>query len=321
MSKKLDEIYEIKRLLSLWYADIKCSNALKYYDINRIAEDLALNLLNSIYNFKLVNANEILANHDTLDLAYEDITDGIAFQVTSRTDSAKIHDTLLAFKSKNYILKYPKGIKFFIIRLDGLPKTRSKFDPSFNKKKDIYTLTTIYNDIYKLYGKDRNKFYDVKSILTDEYGEASKKRLTDAEILKTYEQCFLRPAFINKFQDEVFIPNFEIDFPKAISDTLEALVTGNYSNRNGRLIELIPPVTEIKDQHIKFEMLRIVKLLSELKTAFYYITNKDSGHSKLVNKTLVSDEIGQNIMNSRRSEILHIYKSIYKDFNLQLIQY
>jgi len=80
-----DNIQEIERHLTTWFILIAASNALSYFDINKISEGTALYLLNLLYDFKLKDLNNVIENYPGIDVGDTSAV-GIAFQITSRTD-------------------------------------------------------------------------------------------------------------------------------------------------------------------------------------------------------------------------------------------
>lgn len=74
--------------------------------------------------------------------------------------------------------------------------------------------------------------------------------VSDDQILEKKSQCLDRPAFITPFY---FENNFG-DFRKAINDTIEAINTGVYRLRDGRLIEKIYPKSMIKNADIRWKV-------------------------------------------------------------------
>ncbi len=105
-----EEIDRVIKLVSLWVTEIKANNYLDFYDINKVAEDLALKLLNEIYGLQLKNLNEEKPNYPGIDLG--DKINKIAYQVTSRNDDRKIQESLESFVKEDKTI-YSNGIRFF----------------------------------------------------------------------------------------------------------------------------------------------------------------------------------------------------------------
>lgn len=79
--------------------EIKSSNRLNLSDINIICEEIFGKILNDLYGYNLVAMTfNSIPNFVSVDLV--DKENGIAYQVTSRCDMAKIMDTVNKFKEK-----------------------------------------------------------------------------------------------------------------------------------------------------------------------------------------------------------------------------
>ena len=106
------QIRRITELLAIWFAKIRLNTALSYYDINKAAEDLVVDILNILYDYELFNLNDKYPNFPVLDIGDENI--GIGFQVTSSIDTEKIYSTIQAYLNENIDNKFPK-LRFFIL--------------------------------------------------------------------------------------------------------------------------------------------------------------------------------------------------------------
>lgn len=73
--------------LTRWISEIRLQNAIRYYDINKISENLSAFILNELYGYNLINANSEVTNACAVDLI--DRENNIAVQVTSRVDGKK----------------------------------------------------------------------------------------------------------------------------------------------------------------------------------------------------------------------------------------
>jgi hypothetical protein len=107
----LEELKRVLSLISWWLTTIKSHNAVGFFDINKLAEGVALKLLNEISDYQLENLNYEKINYPGIDLG--DKINKIGFQVTSRNDSRKIYDNLEKF-AKGPAKIYPNGIRFLI---------------------------------------------------------------------------------------------------------------------------------------------------------------------------------------------------------------
>lgn len=81
------ELNECISYLTRWISEIRLQNAIRYYDINKISENLSAFILNELYGYNLINANSEVTNACAVDLI--DRENNIAVQVTSRVDGKK----------------------------------------------------------------------------------------------------------------------------------------------------------------------------------------------------------------------------------------
>ena len=181
--KQQDDHSEIIGLLAQWIAEIKIHNANTSYDINTKSEDLACSLLNEIYDYQLVNLNTKKHNFPGIDLG-DEAKSLLAFQITSRTDSSKIIESLKIFVNNNYDKRFQNGIRFLILSEEKVKLGRKNPEaiyPAFNKEKHIITIKELSKDILTLYNTNYNKFNAIKKIL--EF-ELSKKQLKKVNLEK-----------------------------------------------------------------------------------------------------------------------------------------
>lgn len=181
--KQQDDHSEIIGLLAQWIAEIKIHNANTSYDINTKSEDLACSLLNEIYDYQLVNLNTKKHNFPGIDLG-DEAKSLLAFQITSRTDTSKIIESLKIFVNNNYDKRFQNGIRFLILSEEKVKLGRKNLKaiyPAFNKEKHIITIKELSKDILTLYNTNYNKFNAIKKIL--EF-ELSKKQLKKVNLEK-----------------------------------------------------------------------------------------------------------------------------------------
>jgi WD40 repeat protein len=174
------ELTELSRVLSLisWWVDtIKSHNAVNFFDINKVAEGVALKLLNEIYDYQLVNLNYETSNYPGIDLG--DNINKIGFQITSRKDSRKIKESLKKFsKGPNRI--YSNGIRFLILNRQSKPHSKKgkyqDYYSNFVPSEHILNADDLIKNIRRIYDSDIDKFYRIKEILEVEIaGKAMKK--------------------------------------------------------------------------------------------------------------------------------------------------
>jgi len=85
----------IRDRLSFIESKVKNDTKQKLYDINKTAEDIFMHLLNDVYGWQLVNANDIKSNFPAIDLI--DTHNEIVIQVTSSMDDSKVVSTIEKF--------------------------------------------------------------------------------------------------------------------------------------------------------------------------------------------------------------------------------
>ncbi len=86
---------DIRRKLSYIKSIVEDDTKQKLYDINKTAEDIFMHLLNDLYGWQLVNANDIKSNFPAIDLI--DTDNEIVIQVTSSIDDSKVVSTIEKF--------------------------------------------------------------------------------------------------------------------------------------------------------------------------------------------------------------------------------
>ncbi len=173
-----DEINRVVKLLALWVEEIRLSNAIDFYNINQVAENVAAKLLNLIYNYQLKNLNQEKKHFPGIDLG--DKFNQIAFQVTSRKDPKKIEENLVIYVEK-YRVCFPNGIRFLILNHEKprlSPKKKEKYAkicPGFVPDRDILTDKELMVDIEKIYHEDKTKFQEIAQYLEDEFAHGGTR--------------------------------------------------------------------------------------------------------------------------------------------------
>ncbi len=179
------EIKETINLITWWIAEIKANNYIGFYDINKVTEDLAMKLLNEIYDYQLENLNYEKNNYPGIDLG--DKTNKIGFQITSRKDTRKIRESMEQFvKGPNEI--YSNGIRFLILNQDNKPQlSKDKYQEihsNFDPEKHILNADDLIEETRNIYDSDGEKFHRIKEVLEVEIGgKAIKKK--DLKLLRS----------------------------------------------------------------------------------------------------------------------------------------
>jgi WD40 repeat protein len=168
--KELDDLQAVYDCLGNWWGQIHTRNAQGLYDINRVSEDVAVPLLNLVFNLDLVNLNPEKKNFPGIDLG--DKTNGKAFQVTSRTDTTKIKKDIATFyqEHKN---RFPGGIRFLLLS-DEKPRLSQQeceaICPGFDPGRDILNFPDLIAEIKKIYSEDPSRFQRIRDFLEKEFG-------------------------------------------------------------------------------------------------------------------------------------------------------
>ena len=169
-------------LLNSWIGKIQLSNAIEFFDINRVSERISMNLLNAVYGYQLLDLNDECRNFPALDLGDEQA--GLAFQVTSRLDAAKIRATLKTFLTHGLEMRFPRGVKFLCLNL-RCRRPRSSSAPfeykTFTSDRDVILPEDLVHAVKRLYSSDRGRFKIVLAILEDAHlaqagGDSADKR-------------------------------------------------------------------------------------------------------------------------------------------------
>ena len=164
-----------------WQIQIENLNSLNLYDANIFSEHTLCELLNILFDYKLINANLISSNFPAVDLI--DKRNKIAIQVTSTKQKNKIQATLNKFSEKKLHFEYDKLI---IIILGTKQKIYSKLkispDITFIESEQILDFKSLLNIIARLPLKRIEK---ISNLLNQEsIRSLPKKRNNNATILK-----------------------------------------------------------------------------------------------------------------------------------------
>lgn len=94
---------------------VKNRAGLQLFDLNRYLEDFFKEVLNIVYDYKLINLNEERSNNPGLDLGDEKAK--VAFQITSTKTSDKVNETLR--KAAAQVDKFPEIYVFILQEKQG----------------------------------------------------------------------------------------------------------------------------------------------------------------------------------------------------------
>ena len=122
---------------------------LQLYDLNRYLEDFFKEVLNIVYDFKLINLNEERSNNPGLDLGDEAAK--VAFQITSTKTSDKINKTLE--KAAPQVGKFPMIYVLILVDKQGSysgMKTTLAEPFKFNAKEHILDIGDVLKKVLSL---------------------------------------------------------------------------------------------------------------------------------------------------------------------------
>jgi tetratricopeptide (TPR) repeat protein len=184
---------KVSRLLSLFSEQIRTDVAMGFLDKNRVAEDILIPLFAVVYSYDLKNLNEDGENFPSIDLGDE--TAGVAFQISSEVDSAKIKDTLQKFIKYGHYEKFNRLIFYDLIgKQSSYAGTGwnaiigDKF--SFSKDEDIRDHTDVAAAIRRL---PLEKVEKVQTMLEAHFGDVGDVSIpTPTDPVRSLHQ--LRPT-------------------------------------------------------------------------------------------------------------------------------
>ncbi|GEM_PF-549100 len=127
---------------------IELNNSLNFNDINIVSEDFFCFLMNSIYDYKLVNLNNEKLNFPGIDLG--DTSQRISVQVTSDRTRKKVEKTIETFIKNDYIQKFDRLIFLILGQKSNFTKPFNAGKLSFDSKKDVIDIEHLLLDINKL---------------------------------------------------------------------------------------------------------------------------------------------------------------------------
>jgi len=267
-----EEIKRVNHLIAWWLSKIQLNDYADLFDINKIAEDLSLMLLNTIYGYKLVNLNYEKRDISGIDLGDKDV--GIAFSVTSRTDVQKIEKDLKTFVDEHKDT-YTNGIRFLILspevsKIKALKRRKGwdTIDNDFKPEEHILSDKELIRNIARLYTEDRERFDRVKQLLEEEIaGKAMKrdvhKRLFEGS--KRYYEALRGPNGRFKFLriSDIILPGSgdqwletcaaieELDNKKflEVQEPFYKKVPGRRRHKNPRVLEVLPVLWAMEIRH------------------------------------------------------------------------
>ncbi|WP_461791560.1 SMEK domain-containing protein [Pedobacter sp.] len=174
MAKVDDELRQVRGYLTFWTSGIKIANATGLYDINKVSEGIAQQVLNMIYGYQLKDLNRPKINFPGIDLGDQEHS-MLAFQVTSAINWGKINQTIDTFKSYQLYGSYTHGLKFFVLGDRKRIRPVVDDDINFNSARDIIFVEDLMEEISDLYYNDQSRFQSVKTFLAREFPAISNE--------------------------------------------------------------------------------------------------------------------------------------------------
>ncbi|MBN3534703.1 ABC-three component system protein [Mycoplasma procyoni] len=140
---------ELNLSFSILDSLIKINNQNSFFDLNKRCENLFRDILNQIFDWKLINANEITKNNSSFDLI--DDQNKILIQVSSKIKTDKIKNSLEKSILKNY-----QGYKFiFLFLTSDSNKIKKDFSNEVPEgiifdSKNIWNFATLIEKLLSL---------------------------------------------------------------------------------------------------------------------------------------------------------------------------
>ena len=170
---RLEHLQKIERYFAYLIAQVKVSNSFGHYDINSVAEDFYIPILEYLYECKeLENKNVIKYNFPAIDLGCD--TTKKSFQITSESGSGKIVHTLEEFRGNNLHEKYDE-VFVLIITTKQNSYSSKKLDAEIKQQKINFDKDLHIIDYTDLISK-------IKKLSTEQLEEVLK--ILEAEFIK-----------------------------------------------------------------------------------------------------------------------------------------
>ena len=141
------DIYDyISKKISSLIINIKMNSKHNLLELNIHAESFTAGLLNHVYGYNIINANDLHQNMPGIDLIDE--MEKLVFQITSTNSKDKINNTLEK-KALKYYADKDYRIKFIILDFDCNALKKKDYSNTYNIKFDSEKDILSYNDILK----------------------------------------------------------------------------------------------------------------------------------------------------------------------------
>jgi len=145
-----------------------------------------------------------------------------------------------------------------------------------------------------------------------------KHSSNDTEILEKFARVLDRPCFTTPFHCESSLPAFK----QAITDTIQAINTGIWQTREGKVIEHLPSRHDIKDPTKRESLAHIERLLVQLRTDYEELVKtseiREDGCDRSTCSIYILSPSAVSRMNSLRAELLSEFQSAYPQFRAKV---
>ncbi|KYG73612.1 hypothetical protein AWW68_13050 [Roseivirga spongicola] len=220
--KRIRLTNSILESLTRFSTEIQISNKNAFFDINIQSEYLLIPLLNLVFDYKLVNANQIKKNYPAVDLI--DLDNRLAFQITSTYSSHKVKKTLESFR-KNDLHKLFDEVFFLFLTTNDVKVNSQKVLSEVGTKivleddRHFLNFNSLFSHIQSL---SLNKIERIEALLTEEFHEEKvKARIQDTKSpdLRT-EPYFLNLVSLD-LPKSLFVVDLNIEKEKLKKDLIE----------------------------------------------------------------------------------------------------
>jgi hypothetical protein len=145
----------------------------------------------------------------------------------------------------------------------------------------------------------------------------SDGQMDDRAALTLMARLFDRPAFYTPIHQESNLG----DFKQAITDTIQALGTGIYKDRDGRVVSRFPSRQELQDEILRTRIRDVEIALAKLRAKFDELIRSNALHHCACNNPtcgtyfFINDDAAREL-EKLRGDALNLFQSAYPPFDL-----
>jgi len=208
---------------------IELNNSLNFNDINVVSEDFFCYLMNSIYNYNLINLNKEESNFPGIDLG--DTAQKISVQVTSNRTRKKVEKTLNTFIKNDYIQKFDRLIFLVLGKKTNFKNPFNTGKLIFDSKKDVIDIEHLILDINKLGDskiQEINNYINKNLIISTTQSTTIQEDFLSNQYKTVYALCLtkLKSIGIDDNTSRSIITNGLMENPYSIRQNINYLVGG-----------------------------------------------------------------------------------------------